>query len=209
MAKPASKVKADAYRNYINGEWLAPSSDDYIENRNPADSRDLVGRFPASTAEDTDAAVQAAAEAFPKWRRLPAPRRAEILFRAGHLLLQRKDEFARAMTREMGKVLKEARGDVQEGIDTAWLHGGEGRRLHGFSAPSELPNKAGWTVRAPIGVAGLVLTDGRLDLSPRDVRLEGQWVGWLGQGGLPLESTLARAGAGRKTFGGKKVTSDE
>jgi alpha-ketoglutaric semialdehyde dehydrogenase len=156
MAKPASKVKADAYRNYINGEWLAPSSGDYIENRNPADSRDLVGRFPASTAEDADAAVQAAADAFPKWRKLPAPRRAEILFRAGHLLLQRKDEFARAMTREMGKVLKETSGDVQEAIDMTYFIAGEGRRLHGFTTKAELPSKYAMCVREPIGVCALI-----------------------------------------------------
>src|SRR6185369_816256 len=97
----------------IAGEWVATKSGTYIENRNPADTRELVGRFPASTAEDVDRAVGAAAEAFPKWRKLPAPRRAEILFKAGELLIQRKEEFARDMTREMGKVLKETRGDVQ------------------------------------------------------------------------------------------------
>ena len=117
MAKPASKVKTETHRNYINGEWLAPSSADYIENRNPADRRDLVGQWPASTADDVDQAVQAAAEAFQQWRKTPAPRRAEILFKAGELLIHRKDEFARAMTREMGKVFKETSGDVQEAID--------------------------------------------------------------------------------------------
>src|SRR4051812_37656842 len=143
MAKPASKVKSETYRNYINGEWVAPSSNDYIENRNPADARELVGRFPAATADDVDRAVQAAADAaggvgvpfrlapaddvdravqaaadaFTGWRKTPAPRRAEILYRAGELLVGRKDEFARQMTREMGKVLKETSGDVQEAID--------------------------------------------------------------------------------------------
>src|SRR5205085_11691544 len=112
-------------RNYINGEWLAPSSNDYIENRSPADTRDLVGRFPASTADDVDRAVHAAAGAFQKWRKTPAPRRAEILFRAGELLIHRKDEFARAMTREMGKVLKETSGDVQEAIDMTYFIAGE------------------------------------------------------------------------------------
>jgi acyl-CoA reductase-like NAD-dependent aldehyde dehydrogenase len=156
MAKPASKVKTDTYRNYINGEWVAPSSGDYIENRNPADTRELVGRFPASTPEDADRAVQAAAEAFQKWRKLPAPRRAEILFRAGELLTRRKDEFARAMTREMGKVVKETSGDVQEAIDMTYFIAGEGRRLHGFTTKAELPSKYAMCVREPIGVCGLI-----------------------------------------------------
>jgi alpha-ketoglutaric semialdehyde dehydrogenase len=156
MAKPASKVKADTYRNYINGEWLAPSSNDYIENRNPADSRDLVGRFPASTADDVDRAVQAAAEAFTAWRKTPAPRRAEILYKAGELLIGRKDEFARAMTREMGKVLKETSGDVQEAIDMTYFIAGEGRRLHGYTTKAELPSKYAMCVREPIGVCGLI-----------------------------------------------------
>src|SRR4051812_37060046 len=156
MAKPASKVKTDTYRNHINGEWVAPSSGDYIENRNPADTRELVGRFPASTPEDADRAVQAAAEAFQKWRKLPAPRRAEILFRAGELLTRRKDEFARAMTREMGKVVKETSGDVQEAIDMTYFIAGEGRRLHGFTTKAELPSKYAMCVREPIGVCGLI-----------------------------------------------------
>ncbi|HKQ04699.1 MAG TPA: aldehyde dehydrogenase family protein [Blastocatellia bacterium] len=156
MAKPASKVKTDTYRNYINGEWVAPSSGDYIENRNPADTRELVGRFPASAPEDADRAVQAAAAAFQKWRKLPAPRRAEILFRAGELLTRRKDEFARAMTREMGKVVKETSGDVQEAIDMTYFIAGEGRRLHGFTTKAELPSKYAMCVREPIGVCALI-----------------------------------------------------
>jgi alpha-ketoglutaric semialdehyde dehydrogenase len=156
MAKPASKVKAETYRNYIDGEWLAPSSNDYIDNRNPADNRELVGRFPASSAEDVDRAVEAAAAAFHKWRKTPAPRRAEILFRAGELLIGRKDEFAHAMTREMGKVLKETSGDVQEAIDMTYFIAGEGRRLHGYTTKAELPNKYAMCVREPIGVCALI-----------------------------------------------------
>src|SRR6267143_3834335 len=116
MAKPAIKIREEFF-NYIDGEWVAPKSAGYIENRNPAATRELVGRFPASTAEDVDRAVGAAAEAFKKWRKIPAPRRAEILFKAGELLIQRKEAFAQDMTREMGKVLKETQGDVQEAID--------------------------------------------------------------------------------------------
>src|SRR5689334_18631806 len=156
MAKPASKVKSETHRNYINGEWVAPSSNDYIENRNPADARELVGRFPASTADDVDRAVQAAYDAFNGWRKTPAPRRAEILYRAGELLIGRKDEFARQMTREMGKVLKETSGDVQEAIDMTYFIAGEGRRLHGYTTKAELPNKYAMCTREPIGVCGLI-----------------------------------------------------
>jgi aldehyde dehydrogenase (NAD+) len=156
MAKPASKIKAADHRNLIAGQWVAPSSGAYIENRNPADTRDLIGRFPASTAEDVDRAVAAAAEAFKTWRKTPAPHRAEILFKAGEILIRRKEEFARAMTREMGKVLKETRGDVQEAIDMSYFIAGEGRRLHGFTTKAELPNKFAMCVREPIGVCGLI-----------------------------------------------------
>ena len=155
MAKPAARIESD-YRNYIAGEWVAPSSRTYIENRNPADTRDLIGRFPASTSEDVDRAVNAAAEAYWKWRKVPAPRRAEILFKAGEILIGRKEEFARAMTREMGKVLKEARGDVQEAVDMTYFIAGEGRRLHGFTTKAELPNKYAMCSREPLGVCALI-----------------------------------------------------
>jgi aldehyde dehydrogenase (NAD+) len=155
MAKPAAKVRPE-YRNYIGGEWVAPRSEDYIENRNPADTRELVGSFPASNSEDVDRAIEVAAEAFQKWRKIPAPRRAEILFKAGEILIQRKEEFARDMTREMGKVLAETRGDVQEAIDMTYFIAGEGRRLHGYTTKAELPNKYAMCVREPIGVCALI-----------------------------------------------------
>ncbi|PYP87089.1 MAG: aldehyde dehydrogenase [Blastocatellia bacterium AA13] len=156
MAKPASRVKSAEYRNYINGKWTSPESNKYIENRNPADTREIIGRFPASSPQDVDAAVNAASEAFSKWRRVPAPRRAEILFRAGEILIKRKSEFARDMTREMGKVFKEASGDVQEAIDMTFFVAGEGRRLHGFTTKAELPNKFAMCTREPIGVCALI-----------------------------------------------------
>jgi aldehyde dehydrogenase (NAD+) len=156
MARPAAKVKPQEYSNYIAGEWVAPESGSYIENRNPADTRELVGRFPASTDGDVDRAVEVATEAFDKWRKTPAPRRAEILFKAGELLIERKEEFARDMTREMGKVLKEARGDVQEAIDMTYFIAGEGRRLHGYTTKAELPNKYAMCSREPIGVCALI-----------------------------------------------------
>jgi aldehyde dehydrogenase (NAD+) len=142
--------------NYINGKWVPSMTGRTGENRNPADYDEVVCTFPESSVEDVDAAVAAAKQAYRSWRLVPAPRRAEYLFKIGAILTREKENFARDMTREMGKVLAETRGDVQEGIDTAYLAGGEGRRLSGDSVPCELPNKAGWSERHPIGVAGLI-----------------------------------------------------
>ena len=152
----ATAVFPHAHKNYINGEWVAASGGKGIENRNPANTDDLVGIFPASSAEDVNRAVEAAKKAFDKWRLTPAPKRAEILFRAAEIMIQRKEDLARDMTREMGKVLAETRGDVQEAIDMTYLMAGEGRRLFGQTTPSELPNKFAMSVRAPIGVCGLI-----------------------------------------------------
>lgn len=146
----------DLFKNYIDGQWVEAKSGRTFENRNPADRRDLIGLFPASDAEDVEAAVSAAKKAFAKWRLVPAPKRGEILFRVGELLRQRKEEIARSMTREMGKILKETRGDVQEGIDTAFYAAGEGRRLLGETTPSELPDKFAMSVRLPLGVCALI-----------------------------------------------------
>ena len=156
MAKPAAKIRAQEHQNYIGGEWQSPQSCKYIENRSPADTRDLVGMFPDSTADDANRAVSVAAEAFQKWRKVPAPRRAEILFKAGEILIGRKEDCAVDMTREMGKVLKETRGDVQEAIDMTYFIAGEGRRLHGYTTKAELPNKYAMCSREPIGVCGLI-----------------------------------------------------
>lgn len=146
----------EQYKNLIRGEWKPAISGDTFEDRNPARQSDLVGLFPKSGVEDINAAVAAAREAYPSWRLVPAPRRAEILFRAGEIMIQRKEELAREMTREMGKVLKESRGDVQEAIDMIFFIAGEGRRAHGFSAPSELPNKHAWCERQPMGVVAAI-----------------------------------------------------
>jgi alpha-ketoglutaric semialdehyde dehydrogenase len=127
-----------------------------FEDRNPADREEVLGVFPRSDAADVERAVTAAREAFRSWRLVPAPRRAEIVFRAGEMLVRRKEEVARLMTREMGKVIAEARGDVQEGIDTAYYMAGEGRRLFGHHAPCELPNKFGVAMRVPVGVVAAI-----------------------------------------------------
>ena len=142
--------------NFIGGRWVAAASGRTFENRNPADREDFVGVFPESGRADVDAAVAAAKKAFPAWRAAPAPRRAEILYAAGEILKRDKEKLARLMTREMGKVLAETRGDVQEAIDMAFLAAGEGRRLFGFTTPSELPDKFAMCVRQPVGVCAFV-----------------------------------------------------
>ena len=144
------------FRNLIGGEWLGPSTRRYLENRNPADPTDLIGRFPDSGAADVSRAVAAAARAFEGWRRVPAPARGDLLRRLGDLLARDKEALALGMTREMGKVLAETRGDVQEGIDTAYYAASEGRRLFGRTVPSELRDKWAMSWRRPIGVCGLI-----------------------------------------------------
>jgi acyl-CoA reductase-like NAD-dependent aldehyde dehydrogenase len=142
--------------NYIAGQWVPSRSGRTFRNLNPADTRDCVGEFPLSSVEDVALAVEAAAEAYRSWRLVPAPQRGEIVRRAGQLLRERKEELARAMVREMGKPLVEARGDVQEAIDTADYAASEGRRLFGYTTPSELPNKVNLSFRMPVGVCGII-----------------------------------------------------
>ena len=144
------------YRNFIDGEWVESSTGETFEDRNPADTRDVVGIFQKSGKADVDAAVDAAKRAFARWRLVPAPRRAELVFKAAEILIERKEECARDMTREMGKVLAETRGDVQEAIDCAYYMAGEGRRMFGPTVPSELPNKFAMAVRQPIGICGMI-----------------------------------------------------
>jgi alpha-ketoglutaric semialdehyde dehydrogenase len=144
------------YQNFIGGEWIPARSGKTLLNLNPADHADVVGAFPASGSEDVAQAVAAAKKAFTTWRLVPAPKRAEILMRAGLVLQQRKEQYARDMTREMGKVLAETRGDVQEAIDEAFYVAGEGRRLFGQTTPSELANKFAMSVRMPVGVVGMI-----------------------------------------------------
>jgi alpha-ketoglutaric semialdehyde dehydrogenase len=144
------------FQNFINGQWVDAKSGKTSANRNPADWDDIVGLFPRSGKEDVDEAVKSARAAYEKWRLVPAPARGDIMRKIGDLLVKNKDDIAREMTREMGKVLDETRGDVQEGIDTAYYAATEGRRLFGHTVPSELPNKFAMAVRVPIGVAGII-----------------------------------------------------
>ena len=141
--------------NFIDGRWMAGRSDATLERENPA-TGEIIGSFPDSGPEDVAAAVEAAAKAYETWRFVPAPRRAEILFRAAEIMTARKEELSRDVTVEMGKVLKEARGDVQEAIDMTYYVAGEGRRMWGQTTPSELPNKLNMTVRQPHGIVAAI-----------------------------------------------------
>ncbi|WP_017653978.1 aldehyde dehydrogenase family protein [Fortiea contorta] len=143
-------------RNYIDGQWLSAVGGSTLESSNPACFTEIVATFPRSTADDVNLAVAAARQAYRSWRKVPAPARAEYVFRVGELLLQHKEELAQLMSREMGKPLTETRGDVQEGIDCAFYSAGEGRRLFGQTTPSEMPNKFAMTVRTPVGVCALI-----------------------------------------------------
>lgn len=143
------------YKHYIDGKWVESGSGETFESINPANG-EIVGVLSKAGPKEVDEAVEAAARAFQHWRRVPAPKRAEILFRAAEMLVKRKEELAVLMTREMGKVLKEARGDVQEGIDMTYYMAAEGRRQFGQTVPAEMPNKFAMSVRDPIGVMAAI-----------------------------------------------------
>jgi len=149
-------AKATTYHNFIDGAWVPSVSGDLFENRNPVDSGDLIGVFQKSTRRDVERAIESARRAYEHWRLVPAPRRAELLFRAAHLIAERKETLARDMTREMGKILDETRGDVQEAIDMTYFMAGEGRRQYGQTVPSELRDKFAMSVRQPLGVCAVI-----------------------------------------------------
>ncbi len=152
----SARASVKTYSNYIGGKWIQSESGEVFENINPANTEDVIGRFPLSTSDDVNAAVNAAQQSFEGWRSTPAPKRAEILFRLGEILIRNKEKFTADMTREMGKVLTEAGGDVQEAIDCTYYTAGEGRRLHGFTTPAEMPDKFAMCVRQPVGLCGLI-----------------------------------------------------
>ncbi|ALC90714.1 aldehyde dehydrogenase [Bacillus sp. FJAT-18017] len=141
--------------NYINGQWSEPSTGRFVPIMNPANG-DVLGEVAQSSKEDVDKAVQAARQAQKLWRLVPAPERADYLYKVAYLLKERKEQLARTLTSEMGKVIEEARGEVQEAIDMAFYMAGEGRRLFGDTVPSELRDKFAMSVRVPVGVAGLI-----------------------------------------------------
>src|SRR6266576_2741761 len=150
------KTGAKTYKNYIGGRWVESKSGRTFTSTNPAHKDEVLGLMQASTAEDVNAAIEAAVKAFPGWRHTPAPARGEICLKAGLIIQERKEELARLMTQEMGKVLKEARGDVQEAIDMAKYAAGLGRHPHGETVPSELRNKWCMTERVPLGVVACI-----------------------------------------------------
>jgi alpha-ketoglutaric semialdehyde dehydrogenase len=154
MTQPITDVQV--FQNFIGGQWQDAASGQTFESRNPARQSDVIGAFPVSGEADVAAAVEAASGAYNAWRLMPAPKRGDILRRLGDILTERKDELARAMTREMGKPHFETKGDVQEAIDTAYYAATEGRRLFGHTVPSEMENKFNMSVRQPIGVVGVI-----------------------------------------------------
>ncbi|MBZ5537118.1 MAG: aldehyde dehydrogenase family protein [Acidobacteriia bacterium] len=148
--------KEQVYKNFIGGEWVESRTGRTFENRNPANTEELIGVFQKSDRRDVEKAVATAKKAYETWRLIPAPKRAEIIFRAAHRLVEQKEQFAREMTCEMGKVLAETRGDVQEAIDMSFYMAGEGRRMYGQTTPSELPSKFQMSMRMPLGVCAMI-----------------------------------------------------
>jgi aldehyde dehydrogenase (NAD+) len=146
----------EQYKNYINGEWVPAKSGKTFKNISPANLEDVIGEFALSDKEDVDAAVAAAKAAFKTWKRVPAPKRGDMLRKAGDIFTRRKEELGRIMTREMGKPTFETEGDVQEAIDTAYYAATETRRLFGNTAPSEMENKMNLSFRVPVGVCGII-----------------------------------------------------
>jgi aldehyde dehydrogenase (NAD+) len=142
--------------SYVGGTWYHPESTDTLRNVNPADTSDVIAEFPMATARDVDRAVAAATAAWPAWRRTPAPERGRVLWRAADIARRRIDEIARTLTREEGKVLKEARGEVLKGIAVLEFYAGEGFRLHGKTLPAESRDTFTYTLRQPLGVVGLI-----------------------------------------------------
>src|SRR6185436_20152736 len=142
--------------NLIDGKWVPAAKGETFQDRNPANTDELIGVYPRSREADIAAAVAAAKKAFESWRLVPAPQRGALLRKCADLLAQKKEELSALMAREMGKPLVEARGDVQEAIDCANLYAGMGRLIHGQTLPSELPDKFAMTVRRPVGVCGMI-----------------------------------------------------
>src|SRR6516225_7161744 len=151
-----STEQGQIYQNFIGGEWRNSRSGETFASTNPAHTSEVIGRYQRSTAADIEEAVETAVKAQRGWATIPAPERGEILLRTALLLEQQKEELAALMTREMGKILRETRGDVQTAIDVAKYMAGEGRRAEGETVPSAIPNKFNMTVRQPVGVVGII-----------------------------------------------------
>ncbi|HZU01346.1 MAG TPA: aldehyde dehydrogenase family protein [Ktedonobacteraceae bacterium] len=148
--------QGQTYQNFIGGQWRPSHSEETFVSTNPARSREVIGYYQKSSIADLEDAVEAAMKAQKAWAATPAPARGEILLRTAQLLEQHKEELAVLMTREMGKVLKETRGEVQVTIDVARFIAGEGRRAEGETLPSGLPDKFCMTIRQPLGIIGII-----------------------------------------------------
>src|SRR5437763_8413229 len=146
----------DTYRNYINGQWVESASQNRVENTNPADTEDVIGTVRLATREEAQSAVEAAAESFRAWRSTPAPTRGRIVARAARLMEDDKENLARLLTREEGKTVSEARGELQRSINVAEFCAGESRRMNGETIQSELPSNFAYTIRQPHGVVAVV-----------------------------------------------------
>src|SRR3989338_414572 len=144
------------YKNNIGGKLTESSSKDYFEKYNPANKNELLGKFPKSNQKDLDEAIKKAKIAFEKWKKVPAPKRAEVLLKAAEITIKEKEELSRILTKETGKPIVEARGEIQEVIDTYHFFSGEGRRIYGMTGQSELKDKSIITIRQPIGICGLI-----------------------------------------------------
>ncbi len=155
-ASTPSTKQGQIYQNFIGDEWRNSRSGETFASTNPAHTSEVIGRYQRSTADDIEDAVNAAVKAQPSWAAIPAPERGEILLRTALLLEQQKEELAKLMTREMGKIVVETRGDVQTAIDVAKYMAGEGRRAEGETIPSALPNKFCMTIRQPVGIVGII-----------------------------------------------------
>ena len=142
--------------SYINGKWFHPKSARLVRNVNPADLDDVIAEFPAATTEDVQRAIDAAQASFRGWKKTPGPERGRVLWRAADIARQRADEIARTLTREEGKVFKEAKGEVMKGISLLEFYAGEGFRMHGKTLPSEARDTFTYTIRRPLGVVGLI-----------------------------------------------------
>ncbi|GAQ17237.1 aldehyde dehydrogenase, thermostable [Oceanobacillus picturae] len=148
-----AKLQAEKLRNFINGEWQDVARTTAVLN--PATGEEIV-QVPLSSGEQVDKAVFAAKNAQKEWALVPAPQRAEVLYRVGYLMKERKERLSQLLTSENGKVIEEARGEVQEGIDMAFYMAGEGRRLFGQTTPAELKDKFAMSQRVPVGVIGII-----------------------------------------------------
>src|SRR5688572_30102633 len=142
--------------SYVNGKWYHPQSKSISKNINPADTSDVIAEYPLATAADVRLAIDAAVAAWPAWKKTPGPERGRVLWRAADIARRRVDEIAQTLTREEGKILKEARGEVLKGISLLEYYAGEGFRMHGKTLPSESRDTFTYTIRQPLGVVGLI-----------------------------------------------------